>query len=126
MSKKIAFYRYIRDFVDADYLKNLSPEDRAWYEQFQREYYGVESKKFGDKAILNREQYLEAQKQNFRASNDLMTYKFRSHAPLETLEETPEFERGVELLQEGNEKKLGGRPKKPRAPRPKKILFKKD
>ena len=73
-TNKVNIPRVRKEFTDADYLKDLDPEARQWYEKFTGEYYGanLDFKKHTRKNLHKRKKLRkDCTDRNNRQNNDL-------------------------------------------------------
>ena len=61
MTRMLAAKKKLKGMVDYDYIDKLSPEDKAWLDQFSSEYYGANLK--------NKKYPTEERKKIFDANN---------------------------------------------------------
>ena len=69
--KRNKFRANMRSYVDCDYKNKLSPEELAWYEQFEDEYYanGVNKKDSIHRQNLSEEDFVRCKKETYNATN---------------------------------------------------------
>ena len=107
--KKLRFRKPVREYIDADYIKKLNPEEKTWLKKFLLEYYNNEHNEDGslhrtilkdryskvvneDKKTVRQEMWAKTNREN----NDLYSIKFCSG-------KTKEFNEYIESNQLFNE-----------------------
>lgn len=57
--KKSAHKKYVKDFVDVDYVEKLTEEEKEWLNQFLDEYYDTSFYKYKEKGYLHNTEELK-------------------------------------------------------------------